>query len=129
MTLDLTGRWIGRYTYMSGEAVPFEADLLHSGYLIEGQMREPNTFHPDTRDELTAQLLGWAGDAGVFFKKRYDGLSDGQHPSYEGRVLRNGLRLEGSWSFESVPGWRGGFSMIRKPPIKAEHRSEARVEA
>jgi hypothetical protein len=126
---DLTGRWIGRYTYASGtDSVPFEAELWQTGRTLEGRIVEPNTFQPDAGPELSAQLMGWAADGRLVFTKRYSGLPMSEHPEYEGQVLRDGRRIEGTWRFPGKTWWTGGFSMSRKPRAEAKAKREAGAE-
>ncbi|KIT16349.1 hypothetical protein [Jannaschia aquimarina] len=128
---DLTGRWIGRYTYAAGgDPVPFEAELWQTGTTLEGRVTEPNTFRRDAGPELSAMVLGWSSGGDLGFLKRYPGLPDEEQPVYEGRLLMGGKRAEGVWHLTGRPDWTGRFSMSRKPraAAKADRRTAREVE-
>lgn len=120
MPQDLTGLWIGRYTYKAGgEPVPFEVELVQLGGGLDGHMVEPNTFLPEGGPELIADLIGSEYDGGVSFVKRYRDLPALHHPRYEGRLLASGQRIEGTWRFDAPNWFTGDFTMTRKPRAAA----------
>ena len=125
---DLTGRWLGRYDYDSGEGVPFEADLTEQDGTLTGQIDEPNTFDPDAPESLTADIRGVRQGAEVSFEKLYHGFAAVECPTYNGTLNPALTRISGTWSFRAYPGHTGRFVMMRKPRTKARaKRSVAAV--
>ncbi|MEM7710822.1 MAG: hypothetical protein AAF264_08760 [Pseudomonadota bacterium] len=130
MSEDLTGQWIGRYAYaLGGAAVPFEAELIHWGGALEGRTVEPNTFRTGAGPELTADIAGSVDGGFVAFTKRYRDRPGEGRPTYEGRLLLNGLRIEGLWRL-ARPDWlTGSFTMVRTPRAAVRAARRASVEA
>lgn len=128
MSHDLTGKWIGRYTYsVGGDPVPFEAELVHVGTALEGQILEPNTFLPNGESELIAHLTGSIDGDTLSFVKRYEGVSPREHPRYDGHVLTAGNRIEGTWRFAAPAFFTGRFTMTRKPRAQARKAKRAAI--
>ena len=112
---SLAGSWIGRYAYPGGIVVAFEAELTQTGHALSGRITEPNTFRPGGGAELAAEISGWAEAGRLGFVKCYLDFSQGDDPRYAGQVTVSGNRIEGTWRFSRMPGFRGVFTMSRAP--------------
>jgi hypothetical protein len=119
MNSDLSGDWIGNYTY-PGElhAVPFRATIVESNGQLTGETSEPAPT-PALGDTAHALLHGTRSGAQVSFTKVYDSIED-EPVSYEGTLDEAGVEIHGRWTI--VGEWSGPFLMRR--PIAAEEDIE-----
>ena len=110
MTGDLSGDWIGNYTY-SGELEPFsfQARLVELDGRIAGETSESGCQW-DSADPVHALLEGRRVGAEVDFTKVYDTIED-DPVFYEGSVDDQGMEIHGTWTIIGV--WSGSFVMRR----------------
>lgn len=124
MSRDLSGGWIGSYSYPGElEPVPFEAILVESGGLLTGETTEPGQ-RPEMGDTGHALLQGVRDGAEVSFVKVYDTIED-DPVVYEGTVDEEGTEIHGTWTI--VGQWSGTFLMRRA--AGADVGVETEVEA
>ena len=123
MSHDLSGDWIGNYSYPGElEPVPFEATLVESNGHLTGETKEPG--HMLDMGEIAHALLhGSRTGAQVSFTKVYDSI---EHDPilYDGTVDDTGAEIHGRWTI--VGEWSGSFLMRRA--IAAEEEVEEEEE-
>jgi hypothetical protein len=117
--LDLTGGWMGQYTYPSHKGpVHFTATLTETAGWLGGAIEEVGTVGPALGQTMTATVQGRRTGRSVTFLKLYDAafqFYDTVH--YAGDVNHDGTEIEGRWT---VPGsWSGRFLMIRAGGLAA----------
>lgn len=123
MSDDLSGDWIGSYSYPGElEPVPFLATLVESNGNLTGETKEPGQT-PEMGAIAHALLQGSRSGAKVHFTKMYDTIED-RPILYEGAVDENATEIHGSWTI--VGEWSGSFLMRRA--IAAEEELEAEEE-
>jgi len=123
MTGDLSGGWIGNYSYPGEiEPVPFLATLVEGNGLLTGETREPGQT-PEMDAIAHALLQGTRDGAEVRFTKMYDSIED-EPILYHGTVDDDGTEIQGSWTI--VGEWSGSFVMSRA--AAAEDQAEAEEE-
>jgi hypothetical protein len=123
MSDDLSGDWIGSYSYPGElEPVPFLATLVESNGNLTGETKEPGQT-PEMGAIAHALLQGSRSGAKVRFTKMYDTIED-RPILYEGTVDENATEIHGSWTI--VDEWSGSFLMRRA--IAAEEEVEAEEE-
>jgi hypothetical protein len=123
MSDDLSGDWIGSYSYPGElEPVPFLATLVESNGNLTGETKEPGQT-PEMGAVAHALLQGSRSGAKVRFTKMYDTIED-RPILYEGAVDENATEIHGSWTI--VGEWSGSFLMRRA--IAAEEEVEAGEE-
>mgnify|MGYP003576589562 FL=1 len=126
MSQDLSGEWIGNYSYPGElEPVPFEAILVESHGQLTGETKEPG--HTLDMGEIAHALLhGSRGGAQVTFTKVYDTI---EHDPilYEGTVDDTGTEIQGCWTI--VGEWSGSFLMRRSIAAEEEVEAEEQVAA
>ena len=120
---DLSGRWLGAYSYSSGgEPVPFDTWLTESGGQISGETSEPG-LQGDDSDTAFALISGTLTGRSVSFTKVYDAL--GYAPvHYEGDVDEECTEIAGTWT---IDGQMSGPFVMRRSIADAEQEEE-RVE-
>lgn len=120
---NLTGVWIGRYSYpFVLPPVDFTATLIDSGISMTGA-----THETAQGNERTASLAGAREGQSIGFVKVYDGpKSETNLPiKYEGTLSGDLTRITGRWT---IPGHlTGGFMMMREMR-KAKARKRKAVE-
>lgn len=123
---NLSGLWMGRYTYPSAEGptTPFLARIEDHDGALSGGIMEPNTIGRSS-DELEAVLTGTREGQAVDFTKVYDGASDAAHAvDYVGRLSEDGNAVTGVWSLEQLD---GTFEMHREAVWEEQAGEEAAV--
>ena len=123
MSDDLSGDWIGNYSYPGElEPVPFLATLIESNGHLTGETREPGQT-PEMGAIAHALLQGTRQGPLVRFTKMYDRIED-EPVVYEGTVDDAGTEIQGSWTI--VGEWSGSFLMSRA--AAAEDKADAEEE-
>ena len=126
MNDDLSGDWIGNYSYPGElEPVPFLATLVESNGLITGETREPGQT-PEMGEIAHALLHGSRSGSQVSFTKMYDTIED-DPILYEGTVDETGNEIHGTWTI--VDEWSGSFVMSRSAAVDEEVEAEEEVPA
>ena len=123
MSQDLSGDWIGNYSYPGElEPIPFEATLVESNGKLTGETKEPG--HTLDMGEIAHALIqGSRTGSQVTFTKVYDSIEH-EPILYEGALDDTGTEIEGLWTI--VGEWSGSFLMRR--PAAAEEEVEAEEE-
>jgi len=123
---DLSGDWIGNYTYPGElEPVPFLATLVEGNGHLTGETKEPG-HTPEMGAIAHALIQGWHKGAEVNFTKMYDTIED--NPIlYEGTVDEAGNEIHGTWTI--VDEWSGSFVMSRASAAEEEVEAEEEVPA
>lgn len=126
MSQDLSGDWIGNYSYPGElEPVPFEATLFESGGQLTGETKEPG--HTLDMGEIAHALLhGSRTGSEVAFTKVYD-MIEHEPILYEGTVDDTATEIQGSWTI--VGEWSGSFLMRRPGAAEEEVEAEEEVAA
>ena len=126
MSHDLSGDWIGNYSYPGElEPVPFEAILFESNGQLTGETEGPG--HTLDMGEVAHALVhGSRSGAQVTFTKVYDTI---EHDPvlYEGMLDDAGTEIQGSWTI--VGEWSGSFLMRRAIAAEDEVETEEEVAA
>ena len=108
---NISGLWMGSYSYPFGAAVPFLAKIEDAGGALSGSIIEPNTMGVSS-DSLEAIVSGSRHGSAVDFTKAYDGASDAAHAvDYVGRLSGDGNSIAGVWSLADAD---GTFEMHRE---------------
>ncbi len=122
--LDISGLWLGHYSYPGGEAVPFLARIDDRAGALSGTIVEPNTMGLSS-DSLESVLSGRRHGHAVDFTKVYDGASDAAHAvDYVGRLSGDGTTISGVWSLADAD---GSFAMHRQAVREEAEGREAEV--
>ena len=115
---DLSGDWIGSYTYPGElEPVPFLAILIESNGHLSGETTEPGQTIEDLGETSHALLQGSRNGADVKFTKVYDTIDD-DPILYQGTVDEAGTEIQGRWTI--VGEWSGSFLMRRASAVEEE---------
>jgi len=126
MSEDLSGDWIGNYSYPGEmEPVPFLATLVESNGHLTGETKEPGQT-PEMGAIAHALLQGSRSGAEVSFTKLYDTIED-EPILYEGTVDETGNEIHGSWTI--VDEWSGSFLMRRAAVVEEDVEAEEEVPA
>jgi hypothetical protein len=126
MNEDLSGDWIGNYSYPGElEPVPFLATLIESSGHLTGETKEPGQT-PEMGTIAHALLQGARNGAQVTFTKMYDTIED-EPIIYEGSVDEAGDEIHGRWTI--VGEWSGSFLMRRAISVEDEVEAEEEVPA
>ena len=126
MSDDLSGDWIGSYSYPGElEPVPFFATLIESNGTLTGETKEPGQT-PEMGAIAHALLQGSRTGAQVRFTKMYDTIED-EPILYEGTVDKTATEIHGSWTI--VDEWSGSFLMRRAIAAEEEVETEEEVPA
>ena len=121
MNDDLSGDWLGNYTYPARlEPVPFLATLVESDGQITGETREPGQT-PQMGATAHALLHGSRKGSQVRFTKMYDTIEDAPI-LYEGTLDETGTEIHGRWTI--VGEWSGSFLMRRASAVEEELDAE-----
>src|ERR1044072_7503233 len=97
MSADLSGDWIGNYSYPGElEPVPFQATLVESNGHLTGETKEAGQT-PEMGAIAHALLQGSRSGAQVSFTKMYDTIED-DPILYEGTVDEAGTEIHGTWT-------------------------------
>lgn len=123
MSGDLSGDWIGTYSYPGElEPVSFLARLVENGGNLTGETKEQGQ-NPEMGAFAHALLQGSRSGAQVRFTKIYDTIED-EPVLYEGTVDEIGTEIHGRWTITNE--WSGSFLMRRS--IAAEEKLETTEE-
>ena len=126
MTNDLSGDWIGNYSYPGELApVPFLATLIEGNGHLTGETKEPGQT-PEMGAIAHALLHGTRNGLKVSFTKMYDTIED-EPVLYEGAVDATGNEIHGRWTI--VGEWSGSFLMRRATAVQEETEAEEDVPA
>jgi hypothetical protein len=126
MSKDLSGDWIGNYSYPGElEPVPFLATLIEGNGHLTGETKEPGQT-AEMGTVAHALLQGTRDGALVSFTKIYDTIED-EPILYEGSVDEAGNEIHGLWTI--VDEWSGSFLMRRATAIEEEVEAEEEVPA
>jgi len=126
MSNDLSGDWIGNYTYPGElEPVPFLAILIESNGHLTGETKEPGQT-PEMGAIAHALIQGVRHGAEVAFTKMYDTIED-EPILYKGSVDETGNEIHGRWTI--VGEWSGSFLMRRATAVEEEIEAEEEVPA
>jgi hypothetical protein len=121
---NISGLWMGRFSYAFGGSVPFLASIADADGALSGTIIEPNTMGPSS-DSLEAILSGSRHGSAVDFTKAYDGASDAAHAvDYVGRLAADGNMIVGVWSLADAD---GAFEMHREAVWEEAEGQEAEV--
>ena len=121
---NISGLWMGRYSYAFGAAVPFLARIEDVNGALSGTIIEPNTMGRSS-DSLEAILSGSRHGDAVDFTKAYDGASDAAHAvDYVGCLSADGDTIAGVWSLADAD---GAFQMHREAVWEEAEGQEAEV--
>ena len=124
---NLTGFWVGRYSYDGGigDPVQFLVLLDEQGGTLSGTISEPNSIGLSSR-ELHAFLSGHRNGADIAFAKTYDGASDAAHRvDYHGRLNSEATEIVGRWTIAPEG---GDFTMRRELLDEQEVAEEVALE-
>lgn len=124
---NLTGFWVGRYSYDGGigDPVQFLVLLDEQGGVLSGTISEPNSIGLSSR-ELHAFLSGHRNGADIAFAKTYDGASDAAHRvDYHGRLNSEATEIVGRWTIAPEG---GDFTMRRELLDEQEVAEEVALE-
>ncbi len=124
---NLTGFWVGRYSYDGGigDVVQFLVLLDEQGGALSGTISEPNSIGLSSR-ELHAFLSGHRNGADIAFAKTYDGASDAAHRvDYHGQLNSEATEIIGRWAIAPEG---GDFMMRRELLDEQEVAEEAALE-
>ncbi len=124
---NLTGFWVGRYSYDGGigDPVQFLVLLDEQGGALSGTISEPNSIGLSSR-ELHAFLSGHRNGVDVVFAKTYDGASDAAHRvDYHGRLNSEAREIVGRWTIAPEG---GDFTMRRELLDEQEVAEEVALE-
>jgi hypothetical protein len=124
--LNLSGLWLGSFSYPSGAGptTPFLARIEDYDGSLAGSIIEPNTIGASS-DQLEAVISGSRAGSAVDFTKVYDGASDAAHAvDYVGKLSADGNSITGVWSLES---WDGTFEMHREAVWEEQAGVDAQV--
>ena len=123
MSEDLSGDWIGNYSYPGElEPVPFLATLVESNGNLTGETTEPG-HTPEMGTIAHALVQGQHQGPQVHFTKMYDTIDD-DPILYEGTVDETATEIHGSWTIAGK--WSGSFVMSRT--AAAEERVDTEEE-
>ena len=127
MNDDLSGDWIGNYSYPGElEPVPFLATLVESNGLLTGETKEPGQT-AEMGEIAHALLHGSRSGAQVHFTKVYDTVED-DPVLYEGTLDESCNEIHGRWTI--VGEWSGSFLMRRSAAAEEEEeQGEEKIEA
>jgi len=126
MSHDLSGDWIGNYSYPGQlEPVPFLAALFESNGQLTGETTEPGQTI-EMGETAHALLHGSRMGAQVRFTKVYDTIEE-DPVLYEGTVDEAGTEIHGRWTI--VGEWSGSFLMRRSAAAEEEVEAEEEVAA
>ena len=126
MNDDLSGDWIGNYSYPGElEPVPFLATLVESNGRLTGETKEPGQT-PEMGMIAHALIQGSRSGGQVSFTKMYDTIED-EPILYEGSVDDAGNEIHGTWTI--VAEWSGSFVMSRATAVEEEIEAEEEVPA
>ena len=126
MSEDLSGDWIGSYSYPGElEPVAFLATLVESNGNLAGETREPGQT-PEMGTVAHALLQGTRQGSQVRFTKMYDTIDD-DPVLYEGTVDETATEIHGSWTI--VGEWSGSFVMSRTAAAEERVETEDEVTA
>jgi hypothetical protein len=121
---NISGLWMGRYSYPFGGSVPFLASIADAEGALSGTIIEPNTMGP-SGGSLEAILSGSRHGGAIDFTKAYDGASDAAHAvDYVGRLSGDGNSITGVWSLADAD---GAFEMHREASWEEAEELEAAV--
>jgi hypothetical protein len=121
---NISGLWMGRYSYAFGGSVPFLASIEDADGALSGTIIEPNTMGP-SGGSLEAILSGSRHGSAIDFTKAYDGASDAAHAvDYVGRLSGDGNSVTGVWSLADAD---GAFEMHREAVWEEAEGQEAEV--
>ena len=126
MTTNLTGLWLGAYTYPDMiEAIPFTASIQDNGDVIVGETTEAG-LPWDPYDSAHAIIDGRKTGTEVAFTKVYDTIEDSA-VRYEGTISDDGEEIHGSWTI--IGESSGPFTMRRATNAsQASEREEQAVD-
>ena len=126
MNDDLSGEWIGNYSYPGElEPVPFLATLVESNGHLTGETKEPG-HTPEMGMIAHALIQGSRSGEQVRFTKMYDTIED-EPILYEGTVDEAGNEIHGTWTIAA--NWSGSFVMSRAGAVEEELDAEEEVTA
>lgn len=126
MTDDLSGDWIGNYSYPGElEPVPFLAILVESNGHVTGETTEPGQT-PEMGQVAHALLHGSRSGSRVSFTKVYDTVED-DPVLYQGKLDDTRTEIHGRWTI--VGEWSGSFLMRRAATVEEEVQAEEEVPA
>lgn len=131
MPRNLTGPWMGRYSYVTQALPPvaFNAVLSDQDGAISGETMEPNTFKSLDLDTLIAGIIGVREGNIVRWSKNYSDF-DSSRIEYDGTVNPTFTRVEGRWSFSDAPWDHGTFVLIRDTiAVSSEIKRSKRANA
>jgi hypothetical protein len=121
---NISGLWMGRYSYVFGGSVPFLASIEDAEGALSGTIIEPNSMGRCS-DSLEAIVSGSRHGSAVDFTKAYDGASDAAHAvDYVGRLSGDGNSITGVWSLGDAD---GAFEMHREAIWEEAEGHEAQV--
>lgn len=126
MSEDLSGEWIGTYSYPGEiEPVQFRATLIEGSGLLSGETSEPGQT-PTMGEVAHALIQGVRSGSRVSFTKVYDSVED-DPVLYDGTVDAEGTEIEGNWTI--IGQWSGSFLMKRAKGVEQEAEAEESVDA
>ncbi len=124
MSDDLSGDWIGNYSYPGElEPVPFLATLIEGNGHLTGETKEPGQT-PEMGTIAHALLQGTRQGVQVRFMKMYDTIED-EPILYEGTVDDAGNEIQGCWTI--VGEWSGSFVMSRAASVEDKIEADEEV--
>ena len=129
---NLTGTWTGIYDYDNvafGAPVSFDATLIETAGLLQGDIMEPNTFRSQSLDSLLAVISGMRTGSSVHFVKTYTNFDAPENPVYDGTVNATATRITGRWHFPSQPNIKGTFLLARTQQAAARKTTTNKAEA